>query len=201
MGVLVADLATRVAHWCSPGLQAGLAGVLRIRDGIESVRVGVRWTCLRRDFEPLDLRGWRALSSAVRRIDAAIAERLRGAAIERPPSFLPDARDPANWLARLGAPLAPVPRRAPDAGAAPRWPAVERYLRRGTHRRRVEGHAAADEAFAILLDVLITRAGGGASAAARAWSARRACHALTAAQGELRAEAPSPRRARASHPA
>lgn len=107
LAALVDVTAARALEICDADID--LKELVAIRDVIESVRVGVRWACLPFDFEARDLPGWRAISNAVRRMDAAIVARLQAesGAQGRSPiawALLPDADDPANWLARIGYP-------------------------------------------------------------------------------------------------
>lgn len=179
LAAVVEDLAARAAGGALDAIRCEDPDALRLREFLESVRVAVRWACVPRRFEPADLPGWPALSRAVWGFDDALAARGRGGAGEEAGGERGDEGSDEAGGERGDEGGDEAGDEAGDEGGArsaersPGWAALERYVRRGARRARVEGRAAGDEGFAVVLERLIRRRGGRAGEAARRWAAER----------------------------
>ncbi|AKT38020.1 hypothetical protein [Chondromyces crocatus] len=174
LALLVGALAARAVAGELDAMRCDQRSPLRLRDFLESVRVAVRWVCLARTFEPVDLPAWSALSHAVWRFDDALSERHHGDAVEALEVQPIDARDPAAWLARAGLrPRRGKGQRKTRSAVRLTWASLDAYLRRGRGGEQVEARAALDGGFAQTLERLIGRRGERVSEAARRWMAAR----------------------------
>ncbi|EYF03957.1 hypothetical protein [Chondromyces apiculatus] len=156
LAALVGVMEARATGGDLDSTRCGEEASLRFREFLESVRVAVRWVCLARPFEPTELPGWAALSRAVWRFDEARAALHGGAGAEGG-----------------GVESGEVARGEGASASARWWEAVERYVRRGSARARVEGRAAVEPGFARMLERVVGRRGARVSEEARRWVAER----------------------------